>query len=160
MSSLSWKLIKNPKADTHDPYLPEGPGERIQRKRSQGAWGENAAMSKHLHSSTTSKLFYVDSKNPKAEHGETRVTPINLALVKAPRGWELVDYTPILESHVPETRRLIYSMTPEPIKKGELNAEGNVELLVVGHAGTLSVFNQEARQIRQARDLKKTGSAT
>jgi hypothetical protein len=107
-------------------------------------------MPKHLHSSTTSKLFYVDSKNPKAEHGEIRETPINFALVKAPRAWELVEYTPILENHIPETRQMIYNMAQESIKKGELNAEGNVELLVVGHAGTPSVFNQGARQMQQS----------
>jgi len=45
-----------------------------------------------------------------------------------------------LETHAFDTIEMIYNMAKEFIKKGELNAEGNVELLVVGHAGMLGAL--------------------
>jgi broad specificity phosphatase PhoE len=74
------------------------------------------------------------------QQAEIRKVPINFSLVKAQKGWELIDYTPILETHAFDTIEMIYNMAKEFIKKGELNAEGNVELLVVGHAGMLGAL--------------------
>jgi hypothetical protein len=74
---------------------------------------------------------------------EFRHISLHFTALEQQPGWQIADSlgpSGKIDVHVSETRQLIYDMGKKFIEMGQLNEEGNIEMIVVGHAGNLGAL--------------------